>query len=573
MSNAGAGPMILVLGAGINGCAIARELLLNGVGVAVVDRGDIAGGTTARSSRLLHGGLRYLEYGELDLVRESLRERDRLIRLAAPYVRPLRFYIPIRSRWRGWLSAASRLLGGELAPTADRGLWLVRLGLRMYHAFCADSSLPGPRVDPVGEAGAPRVDARQFRWLCSYSDCQIPYPERFVLALLEDARQIAENTGSPFALFTYHRATRSGRTVVVESVERPSEVAFQCEPALVINATGPWGDWTLGELGVPSPRLFGGTKGSHVVTTNRRLVDDLGGGAVYVQADDGRMVFVLPFGETVLIGTTDEPFFERPECAVATTEEIEYLIATTNRVFPRAGLTCDDVLLHMSGVRPLPATGKRTPASITRRHHLEFNLNSDVAVVTVVGGKLTTCRALAQEVATVVCRRLGRAPTADSRDRVLPGGEGVPVDPEAQLQACRALADGFALRFDSVAAMWSLVGSRTQRFLETAGQLADGCLDGTSIPIEFVRWVIRREWVHTLDDLVERRLMLLYHPTLTGRCLAQLAGLLADAGKAPGAEASEAVRRTRERLARLYGRVIPDCREATAGRPADQRDG
>ena len=183
---------MLILGAGINGAAIAREFLLNDVPVYLVDRADIASGATSYSSRLIHGGLRYLEHGEFSLVRESLAERTRLLHLAPDYVTPLRFYIPITARWSGWGQAASRFLGlpARSQRHVPRGLLLVGTGLRFYDLFARGTTLPGRSIHRAGDGHLPAVHAR-YRWLCSYSDAQMGFPERFVVALLDDARRIA----------------------------------------------------------------------------------------------------------------------------------------------------------------------------------------------------------------------------------------------------------------------------------------------------------------------------------------------------------------------------------------------
>src|SRR5262245_13763728 len=179
---------VLILGAGINGAALARELVLNGVPVWVVDTADLASGATAYSSRLIHGGLRYLEYGELDLVRESLAERTRLLRLAPQYVRPLRLFIPVRRRWAGLWGAARRFLrlGTAGGTSAGRGLFLVRTGLWMYDRFARDPLLPERAVYRADDPRVPGVDLQSFRWECAYSDAAIRFPERFVVALLQD---------------------------------------------------------------------------------------------------------------------------------------------------------------------------------------------------------------------------------------------------------------------------------------------------------------------------------------------------------------------------------------------------
>ena len=297
---------VVVLGAGINGAAVARELVLNGVPVIVVDRADIAGGTTAYSSRLIHGGLRYLEFGELSLVWESLQERRRLLELAPHLVRPLELQIPLARRGGGWARAARTLWGGRTSAADPRGLWLVRSGLWAYDLMARGSQLPGHRVLKVGAPGAVPVEADRFGWLCAYWDAQLLFPERLAVALLEDARQAAEQAGCEFSLYTYHQVRRCERRLEIRPVGRDAaEPVRVVQPAAVVNATGAWVDWTLRGLEVTASRQIGGTKGSHFLTYHRPLCDALAGRGLYAEAQDGRPVFVLPLGTAALVGTTD----------------------------------------------------------------------------------------------------------------------------------------------------------------------------------------------------------------------------------------------------------------------------
>ncbi|MGH7130167.1 MAG: FAD-dependent oxidoreductase, partial [Planctomycetaceae bacterium] len=323
-----------------------------------------------------------------------------------------------------------------------RGLWLVRMGLSLYDLFAKDKRFPRYRVHRGGSPGVPRIDPDRYRWLCSYSDAQMRYPERFVVALLEDARRVAEERGVEFRVLTHHRAfaQKPGfffKTGLLEGEEpgfsEEAKLRDLLQPAVVVNATGAWGDLTLRELEVESPRLFGGTKGSHFVTYHRSLRDALGDDGVYAEAGDGRLVFVLPFGDGTLVGTTDERFNERPERAAASQEELGYLLGMANRLFPQAGLTETDIELHYSGVRPLPAASVATTAAISRGHSI-IEHTGPPPVLTLIGGKLTTCRAFAEETADRVFSLLGHARTAGTRERPVPGGENYPAS-EAELRS------------------------------------------------------------------------------------------------------------------------------------------
>lgn len=501
---------ILILGGGINGAAAARELALNGLDVWLVDKADLAFGATAYSSRLIHGGLRYLEFGEFSLVKESLQERGRLLRLAPHLVQPLRLYIPVRNSWGGLTQAAGKFLGLPLRSkrTAHRGLRVVQVGLWLYDRYASEDELPPRSLHQLDEPGVPHVSPAVAKRMWAYSDAQITYPERLVISLLEDARQIATSHGNDFRVFTYSQAKLDGNSVTIDARETTATL----QPAAIINATGAWVDQTLARLPTPSPRLMGGTKGSHFLTHQPRLRELLGENGVYTEARDGRPVFLLPFGEGTLVGTTDIPFEGDPAAVTATEAELDYLLGVVADVFPDVALTRDDITMHQCGVRPLPFVDAKTPAAITRRHQLVWNGDCPVPLVSLVGGKLTTCRSLAEEAAAAVLTRLGQEVVATSRERPVPR---LPTDEAlaAQLGNWRSAA----------------------------------------------AWCVQHEWVTRLEDLVERRLMLHFSRGLSRRTLADLASVLVQSGKLDLAEAQPAIDRCIARLHSHFGiHLTPD---------------
>jgi glycerol-3-phosphate dehydrogenase len=441
----------------------------------------------------------------------------------------------VRNSWGGLAQAAGKFLGLPLRSkrTAHRGLRVVQVGLWLYDRYATTDDLPPRSLHRLEEPGVPRVSPEVAKRLWAYSDAQITYPERMVIALLDDARALAASHGSEFRVFTYSRATLRGETAelhrVVE-VERSSapagrglasldhshpdlrgEPIASVEPAAIVNATGAWVDQTLTRLPVESRRLMGGTKGSHFLTHNPVLRQLLGESGLYTEARDGRPVFLLPFGEGTLVGTTDIPFEGDPGAVVATEEELEYLLAVVAEVFPEAGLTRGDITMHQSGVRPLPFADAKTPAAITRRHQLVWNGECPVPLVSLVGGKLTTCRSLAEETTAAVLGRLNQQVTATSRDRPIPR---LPVD--------EALAAG--------GQAWRSAAARS-------------CED---------------EWVTRLEDLVERRLMLHFTPRITRRMLGDLASVLVHCGKLDLADAQPAIDRCIARLQSHFGIHITD---------------
>ncbi len=398
----------------------------------------------------------------------------------------------------------------------------MRFGLWLYDNYARDPTLPKHESHAADDPDVIPVDADEFPWVCSFSDAQIVYPERFTLALLQDARHIAAERGTEFEVLTYHTAEIEGKTVRIRRIAN-QEVVCQIEPAAVVNATGAWVDQTLKSIGVPSKQLMGGTKGSHFFTSHSRLQQLLAGRAIYTEAGDGRPIFILPFVNGTLVGTTDEPFEGDPGTAVATPRELAYLVNAVNDVFRDLNLTVSDIDMHYAGVRPLPYSDASTPGAISRRHWIEPNTNAEVPLFSIIGGKLTTCRSLAEDSAAAILQRIGIKQTGDSRERPI-----VDRDP--------IFTNGSST---------SSTGTRQT-------------LIGTRIALDVVRQIIREQWVTTLDDLVERRLMLLYHPNLERKTLVELAELLIEAGLLNSAQKEEAVTSVIGRLEAHFGkRVIP----------------
>jgi glycerol-3-phosphate dehydrogenase len=342
-------------------------------------------------------------------------------------------------------------------------------------------------------------------------------------------------------------------------------------PDIIINATGAWGDATLADWRIGSPRLFSGTKGSHFVTANRELRTALGDGGIYAEASDGRMVFVLPFGaEQTLVGTTDEPFDARPETAVAEPREIDYLIDLVNQVVPSSRLTRDDVVMSYSGVRPLPFVQADSPSSIPRGHWIDENTRGPIPILTLIGGKLTTCRALAEEVANRVLTRLRLPRLASSRERPIPSPHWACPSGSPVSALPTSLAGSSAeTREPPRQAGWGSAETRepprqagwgSAETREPPRQAGWGC----SQIVENLRLIIRHEWVRTLSDLVERRLLLIFDPQLDQLRLRELATLMADEGVIGADQVDSEVAATVARLRQHYkidmnGSPRPTC--------------
>ena len=421
---------VIVIGAGINGAGIARDAAMRGLKVLLLDKGDIGGGTSSWSTRLIHGGLRYLEHGELGLVRESLRERVCLMNIAPHLVRPLRILVPIYKH-------------------ARRGVWTIRAGMIAYDLFSFSRLLPRHCMLSAVETlqQAPGLNREGLVGAAVCFDAQVEYAERLVL---ENALSALEHGAT---VITYARVDKlqiEGRNVcgveysLVQSptsnVQSPkSEVQDGMSrgeegglaPALtatargvatariVINAAGPWIDQVLEESAGYSPRIIGGTKGSHLIVAPFAGAPDI---AIYVEAEtDRRPFFIIPWNGNYLIGTTDIRYDGNPDDVRIETEEVEYLLRETNRVIPRAQLTREQIIYTYSGVRPLPFVNEKDEQSITRKHFIRRHPHFD-NLFSIVGGKLTTYRSLAEETVDLIFKKLGRSmPTCTTDQVALPG--------------------------------------------------------------------------------------------------------------------------------------------------------
>ena len=371
---------VVVIGAGVNGAGIARDAARRGLKVQVIEKTDICSGTSSWSSRLIHGGLRYLEYFEIGLVKQSLAEREHLLKLAPYLVKPIGMYVPI-------------FQGGQRAG------WKIRAGMWLYDLLSRGKSLPDHRMLSRQEVltEAPGLQTEGLLGAAHYFDAQVTFAERLVVANVVDAAQAGADI-----------QVRAEAVAPVIEGNRVSGVRWKktsggeervSRSKTVVNATGAWVDDLTKTIS--RRRLIGGTKGSHIV------VDRIPGapnGAVYSEArSDGRPFFIIPWNGMQLIGTTDIRFDGDPGEASISDHELDYLLSETNRVFPAAHLNAGHVRFTYAGIRPLPHKPKGTAGSISRDHQILHHRMKARGMYSVIGGKLTTYRALAEEVTDKWC--------------------------------------------------------------------------------------------------------------------------------------------------------------------------
>ena len=486
---------LFVIGGGINGCGIARDAAGRGLAVGLAEMGDLAGATSSASTKLFHGGLRYLEYGEVRLVREALRERDVLLRNMPHISWPMRFVLPLSAdmRFEGG-TPVSRLLGTVMPWLRGRRPdWLIRAGLMMYDALARSSVMPGTRtisLDGTPE-GAP-LEGR-FRKAFEYSD-----------AWVEDSRLVVLNARDAAA----RGADVSVRTRVV-SAERDAdgwrvtlagERTGQVRARMLVNAAGPW----VGEVirGVMRSNARAGVRlvrGSHVVV--RRLWDH--GKCYFFQGSDGRIVFAIPYEyDFTLIGTTDVEHDDPGRAPVCTPEERRYLLDFVNG-YLEADLNDADVVRTYSGVRPLYDDGASSATAATRDYVLTVDDAGGAPVLNVFGGKITTFRRLAESALEKVGAHLDMGDPW-TRDAPLPGGD-FPADGQA------ALVVALRARHPFLDAFWAL---RLVRAYGTeASEVLGGATERRALGRDFgatlteaeVVWQMEREWARTAEDVVWRR--------------------------------------------------------------------
>lgn len=475
---------LVIVGGGINGAGIARDAALRGLRVVLLEARDFGSGTSSWSTRLIHGGLRYLEYAEIGLVRESLRERTLLRRNAEHLVKPIRITIP-------------------LYRSAKRGPLLVRIGMLAYDLLSFGKSMPGHDMlsrDKLLEA-LPGLAADGLRGGASYYDAQVTFAERLVLENVIAAAE-AGATLHNYSPVTSIRPHTDGQHRILFRDQSGEEQEMITRS--VINAAGPWVDAVLALCDEKMPRFMGGTKGSHIV------VGEFSGApadAVYVEAGaDGRPIFIVPWNGQYLIGTTDIRVDGDPANTRASDEEIRYLLDETNRVFPRAELAVEDIHFVYAGVRPLPFKKKGPESAITRRHIIKRHSGRCAGLFSVIGGKLTTYRNLAEQMVDVVAKHLGASlEDCETRDAPLPGAIACDAGGELPGPLSDLLSEAGRER------LLALYGSRVQRLavlIAEEPELGKALDPEATVLAAEVALAVREEFAVCLSDIVHRRLMI-----------------------------------------------------------------
>ena len=485
---------VIIIGGGINGAGVARDAALRGLKTIIVEKDDFASGSSSWSSRLIHGGLRYLEYFEFPLVRESLKEREVLLHTAPHLVTPLQLTIPIyRDR--------------------SRPYWKIWAGMILYDIFSFDKTLPVHRMLPKAKFKQlfRSLDGENLAGGSQYYDGQVTLAERLCLENIISA----QNAGA--IALNYVEVTeldiedsRIKNVVCHDKLTGENFTISGSAEAVIINTAGPWidrvcqrGNKNGDRVTIGDGKKNGGTKGSHIVVDK---FPGAPGSTLYVEAkSDGRPFFIIPWLDMYLIGTTDIPHNQDIDNIKADNEEIDYLLRETNSVIPTANLGRNDIKFTYSGVRPLPNSDGKKPGSITRKHiifdHRKEGVNN---LLTLIGGKLTTYRNVGEEIVDAVFKQMKRSPKPCQTDSLPLPGAILPSDRRIQ----KAIDEYSSMAIETIDHLFSVYGAKALEVLALTKDNPELCqrLDPELPDIKAqIVYAVESEFAHTLVDILRRR--------------------------------------------------------------------
>ena len=480
---------LAIIGGGINGVAVARECARAGKRVLLVEQHDFSSGTTSRATRIIHGGLRYLEHGEIEMVRESVRERERLLRERSHLVHPVHFVFLLNEH-------------------SQRSAMKVRAGLWLYQKFAGKKPAPVSEIESMRLLRA--LDAGHQWLMLNYEDAQCEFPERLVAEWLTEAIEagaVVRNHAEVLAVDVTH-----GRARGVLVRDRVTGKDMRVDAGWILNCTGPWADRVCQRSSVRTKTpMLGGVRGSHIVLPR---FPGSPTAAVYTEAADGRPVFVLPWNDQILVGTTEVSDNGDPGRTAPSSEEIEYLLRTSAQLFPKAKISPHDIRYAFAGVRPLPSSKDDKPSAVTRRHFLHDHSDEGAArLISVIGGKLTTAASLARELA----RKIGIAVPEPASVAVGPGSALDPLLDQEVVEIARA----GSVSEETARGMMEWHGQHAMdiaRMALVGAELRAPICPHTSHIVAEVVEAYRKECAVTLADVLLRRVPVALGPCWSDSC-------------------------------------------------------
>ncbi|WP_110677264.1 glycerol-3-phosphate dehydrogenase/oxidase [Salinicola sp. RZ23] len=525
---------VLIIGAGINGAGLFRDLALQGVDVLIVDKQDFCAGASAAPSRLIHGGLKYLETGEFRLVAQSTRERNLLLRNAPHVVHPLRTAMPTHSWFGGIWPSLKRFLRRP-AKIDDRGVLISEVGLTLYDFFGRHfRSMPRHSVLFGRRVRESLPDVRDdVKALHTYYDAAITQAERLGFELIDDGCRahrgaLALNytsldsvTLEPLAGQPAGEGDTEGVTLHFSDA---TGEAFEVRPRIVINAGGAWIDEINRLLGRETAYI-GGTKGGHLIVDVPEIRRQLDGRMIYFGTPDGRICLIYPFMQHVLVGATDIRC-DDPDRAVCDDDERDYMLEAVRYLFPDLDIDAERVRYRYSGVRPLPRSDADDPGQISRDHAVREDRLGETPLLSLVGGKWTTFRGFAAEVADDVLARLERRRDLSTEQLAIGGGHDYPHDEAARDVWLSRVAAACAGDRRRAIVLLERYGSRGEAVAAHCAACTEGQQPLASLPdyrVGEIDFVCRFERVERLADVLFRRLPIALSARLTAAVVEDVA--------------------------------------------------
>ena len=546
---------VLVIGGGINGAATFRELALQGIDVTLIERGDYMSGASAASSHMIHGGIRYLENGEFRLVREAVQERNRLLKTAPHYVKPLQTTIPIFSTFSGITAAPLRFLTHKQSTTTERGALLIKVGLVLYDSFSRDGGSV-PRHQFHGRrkslADQPALNPN-LKYTATYYDAAMNNPERLGLDVLLDGVVAGGRSANYVEAIGAAKSAQGDGGVLVR--DRLSGEEFVLTADVIVNTTGPWTDLTNDALGTPTT-FMGGTKGSHIVLDNPELFAATKGRELFFENDDGRIVLICPIKGRVLVGTTDVDADPR-DPMIETDDDTEYFFKLVSHIFPNVAIDRSQIIFTYAGIRPLPRHDDETPGFVSRDYRIEKGRFGGSPLLSLVGGKWTTFRAFGEHMTNEVLALLKRERTTFTTTLAIGGGAGFPTSETARNAWIHSHAT--VVNRSRVAQLLTRYGTRAIDVIAAIGAGVDAPLRTTDLyTTAELDYLARSESVVHLDDVLLRRTDLAFTGAVTSELIEEFAAVVGESLGWTQEQRAHEIDTTRSTLTTLHGIVFAE---------------
>lgn len=510
---------VLIVGAGINGCGTFRDLCLQGVDCLLIDREDICSGASAAPSRLIHGGIKYLETHEFRLVKESAMERNRLLRNAPHYVKPLEVVFPAKS-WLGGLTDAISGYLGFGGRIRDRGALLMEIGLGIYdvysrkvkalpdHRFYNRSALREDFPDITPDAIAAGL----------YYEGRVTHAERLGLELVLDG--LSSNPQSALRTYTEVVGKPDANRLLLKDNVTGKSVTVTAD--VVVNACGAWIDKVNENLGIAS-QYIGGSRGAHLIVKHQGLMNALQGRMMYFGCKDGRFNLIYPFFGNVLVGSTDIAQVD-PDLAHCSSQETDYLLGIVSEIFPGIRLTRDDVILTYCGVRPLPHANGKNIGDVSRDHSIGRDVlpGTQTPVLSLIGGKWTTFRAFSEQCCDAALQHLRKSRIVWTVDMPIGGGCDYPRDDNSR----RAMVKNIGERGEQLLDRYGTTALAVQAYCANIEDRPLASVPGYSSGE--IAYICANEHVRHLSDLLLRRTTITVEGLLTREVIHETAEVTAE---------------------------------------------